>query len=208
MPLVQEIHQVMTSICIHYESWVIPKVLGARLRHVNVMACKMDHISSLIKRRYTQKAIRLKSRVMHIRSRVIVSSIIFLSVASTAWSRDGSLPNIDVQTLCRARQATINAVFGNQNADTFDSCVKSEHDARDKLLARWATMPTSEKANCVHPTAYSPSYLEWLGCIITREYAQTLPKVRPAAALAPGPCPHVTWKPDGTISSADTCHSR
>ena len=108
---------------------------------------------------------------MYVRSRIIISSIILLAAASTAWSRENSLPKIDFETLCRARQATIDAVFGKQNADTLESCVKSEQDARDKLLARWPTMTTLDKTYCIHPTEYSPSYLEWLGCIITREYA-------------------------------------
>ena len=148
---------------------------------------------------------------MYVRSRIIISNIIFLATAilaaaSTAWSRENSLPKIDIETLCRHRQATADAVFGKQNADGFESCVQSEQDARDKLLARWPTMTTLDKTYCIHPTEYSPSYLEWLGCIMTREYAQTLPKERPDSALAPGACPHVTWNLDGTISSADACH--
>ena len=149
---------------------------------------------------------------MYVRSRIIISNIIFLATASflaaasTAWTRENSLPKIDFETLCRARQATINAVFGKQNADTVESCIKSEQDARDKLLARWPTMAKLDKTYCIHPTDYSPSYLEWLGCIVTREYAQKLPKERPNSALTQGPCPHVTWKLDGTISSADPCH--
>lgn len=149
---------------------------------------------------------------MYVGSRIIISNIIFLATvsffaaASTAWSRENSLPKIDFERLCRARQATIDAVFGKQNGSTFESCVRSEQDARDKLLARWPTMTTLDITYCIQPTAFSPSYLEWLGCIITREYAQKLPKGRPDPALASGPCPHVTWKLDGTISSADPCH--
>ena len=143
---------------------------------------------------------------MHIRSNIIISSIVFLAVTSTALAREGSLPKIEFQTLCRARQITIDAVFSNQNSNAFDSCVSSEQDARDKLLARWASIAALDKTYCIHPSAFSPSYLEWLGCIMTREFAQGLRKGRPVSAPVQGPCPHVTWKLDGTISSAEICN--
>src|SRR5271169_1164362 len=142
---------------------------------------------------------------MYIRSRIIISGIILLAAAATALSSDNSLPKIDIQTICRARQATVDAVFGNGNVNTFDLCVRSKQDARDKLLARWATIPTLDKISCIHPTAYSPSYFEWLGCIITRDYVQTMRAARPASAPPPGPCPTVKWLPDGSIASVATC---
>ncbi len=152
-----------------------------------------------------ERSIRLKRHAMYVRSRIIVSGIILLAAASTAFSSDGSLPKIDIQTLCRMRQVTVDAVFSNQNANTFDSCVSSEQDARDKLVARWATISTLDKMSCVHPSAYSPSNLEWLGCIVTREYVRTLRAQRPVSAPEQRPCPTVKWQPDGSIASADTC---
>jgi hypothetical protein len=69
-------------------------------------------------------------------------------------------------------------------------------------------MQASDKLSCVHPTAYSPSYLEWLGCIMTREYVRTLRAERPTPTLMRGPCPIVNWQPDGSIASVDTCNLR
>jgi hypothetical protein len=145
-------------------------------------------------------------RRMYIRSTIIISGVIMFAAASTAFSRDVDVPKIDVQTLCRTRQATVDAVFTAQNSNALELCVSSEQDARDKLLARWATLSTLDKTSCVHPKAYSPSYLEWLGCIDTREYVHTLQISRPASAPTQGPCPTVKWQPDGSIVSVETCN--
>lgn len=142
---------------------------------------------------------------MHIQSIIIVTGTIFLAAASAALAGDGNLSKIDIQAVCRTRQATVDAVFSNQNSSTFESCTSSEQDARNKLLERWGTIPAEDKISCVHPAAYSPSYLEWLGCIVTREYVRALRAERPVAAPPRGPCPTVEWKSDGTIVGVVSC---
>ena len=48
---------------------------------------------------------------------------------------------------------------------TFETCVNSEHQARDALVAAWKDIPPSYKAACVKPGVYSPSYAEWISCL-------------------------------------------
>lgn len=145
---------------------------------------------------------------MYIRSRIIVSGTIVLMAASAAFSKDGTLPKIDLQKQCQTTQSATDALTGTKNPNAFDLCMKSEQSARDTLIERWATIPPADKANCIHPADWAPSYFEWLGCIDTKTYVRTMRKDHPEPTPASGLCPTVKWQSDGSIASVAPCDVR
>jgi hypothetical protein len=142
---------------------------------------------------------------MHIRSRIIIAGAIVL--ASAALSKDG-VPKIDLEKQCQKTQNATDALTGRKNPDAFDLCVKNEQSAREKLVERWATIPASDKASCIHSTDWSPSYLEWLECIDTRVYVRTMRKEHPTAMPASKLSPTVNWQTNGSITNVVACQLR
>ena len=140
--------------------------------------------------------------------RIIISCAFVLIAASTASSKDVVLPKIDLQKQCRTTQTATDELTGVKNPNAFDLCITSEQSARDKLLERWATIPASDKASCIHPADWAPSYFEWLGCIDTRVYMRTTRKDHPNPMAVSALCPMVNWQPDGSVTSVVTCNSR
>ena len=142
---------------------------------------------------------------MHIRSRIVVAGAIVLIAASAAFSKDGGLPEFDIQKQCQKTQRATDELTGTQNPGALDLCVKSEQSAREKLAERWATTSALDKASCVHPADWSPSYFEWLGCLDTREYVRTTRKDHPTSMSASKLCPTVNWQSDGSITDVVAC---
>jgi hypothetical protein len=158
---------------------------------------------------------------MFTKMRITLSAAIFLAAASAAPAKDGSLPKIDLEKVCRASEKEINAVFTGINRDVFAACMNDEQAARDQLLKDWATFSTLDTARCVVPNDYLPSYVEWSTCI---EMTRDVMKMRKEQAGAAGAganarpkshngrigsktkdCPVVQWREDGSVVSADAC---
>jgi hypothetical protein len=142
---------------------------------------------------------------MYSRLRIIISGAIVLMATSAALSKDSGLPQLDLQKQCRANQNATDALTGTKNLNAFDLCVKSEQSAREKLVARWTTIPPLDKTSCIHSTDWSPSYLEWLGCVDTKVYVRTMRTEHPTSMPTSGLCPTVNWKSDGSITNLVAC---
>ena len=92
----------------------------------------------------------------------------------------GSLPKIDIDRSCRESSEALNV---GTSAGVFDSCMESEKGAAAKLAKDWAIFPAVDKAHCVHPAIYLPSYVEWLTCL---EGESTLRAIRKENAAPRG----------------------
>jgi hypothetical protein len=79
----------------------------------------------------------------------------------------GAVPTIDVAKTCRAAEKAIIEIMKEARAANFEGCMKQEMAARDSLLKGWAAFPAPDKARCVNPSRYMPSYVEWLSCLET-----------------------------------------
>jgi len=143
---------------------------------------------------------------MSIRLSIVISGAIVLMASSAALSKEDALPTIDIQKQCRANQSTTDALFGNKSSNGFEHCVNSEETARGKLVERWKTIPPADKTSCIHPTNYSPSYFEWLGCIDTRVYVLKMRTERPVSLPNSTICPTVSWQINGEIASMVACN--
>jgi hypothetical protein len=110
-------------------------------------------------------------------------TVILSGAACAAYAQP--FPSIDVQKMCRASEAVSFA----DNTATFDVCMSDERAARERLVQDWANVEARDKARCVLPTEYLPSYTEWLTCL---EMERELRKIRQAqlderhARLPPG----------------------
>jgi hypothetical protein len=145
---------------------------------------------------------------MHIRSMIVISSAVALMAATAALSKDGVLPKIDLEKQCTKSQNVTDSLTGTKNPGSFDSCIKNEQSARDKLIERWAAIPASDKATCIRPTEFSPSYSEWLGCLDTRDHTRTLREKSPSPMRTSELCPIVNWNSNGEITSVVACYLR
>ena len=142
---------------------------------------------------------------MHVRLRIVVAGATVLMAASAALSKDGGLPEFDIQKQCQQTQRATDELTGTKNPGALDLCVKSEQSAREKLAERWVTTSALDKTSCIHPADWSPSYFEWLGCLDTREYVRTMRKDHPTAMPASKLCPTVNWQSDGSITGVVAC---
>ena len=95
-------------------------------------------------------------------------AVALMSAADLALSaQESGIPSIDTQRRCRTRAAQSAQMMGAQSMLTraFDSCVRSEQEARTALDAAWKDIPQNYKTFCIRPHVYSPSYTEWIACI-------------------------------------------
>jgi hypothetical protein len=126
---------------------------------------------------------------------------------------------IDLQKTCRVTERSVNAVFGSAITNVFERCVENEKAAREQLVKEWATYSAADRALCIQPRSYQPSYAEWLTCT---EMQRDVRKLRKEAASSPAPgllglrpaartgaaakrCPIVQYGPDGGMVSAIAC---
>ena len=145
---------------------------------------------------------------MHIRSIIVISGAVVLIAATAALSKDGVLPKIDLEKQCTKSQSVTDSLTGTKNLGGFDSCIKNEQSARDKLIEQWAAIPASDKATCIRPKDFSPSYFEWLGCIETRGHARRSRETNPGSMRTSELCPIVNWNSNGEITSVVACYLR
>ncbi len=81
-----------------------------------------------------------------------------------AAASGGGPTRIDIETTCRTSENEITKIFGSTTVVTYDSCLRQENEALATIEKDWATYPTSDRATCVQPKGYMPSYVEWLTC--------------------------------------------
>jgi hypothetical protein len=139
---------------------------------------------------------------------MIISGAIILMAASAALSKDGGLPQFDIQKQCQKVQRAADELTGTKNPNALESCVRNEQSAGEKLTERWATISTLDRTSCVHPVGWSPSYSEWLRCLDARDYTRTMRKDHPESMAASKLCPTVSWQLDGSITSVAACPLR
>ena len=101
------------------------------------------------------------------KSTIALSAAVVLFTTFAAMAKDDNLPSIDLKKACGIRAKASAEMMGDKSstAGAFDTCMKSEQQARDALAAAWKDMPADFKAFCIAPNVYSPSYTEWISCL-------------------------------------------
>jgi hypothetical protein len=153
--------------------------------------------------------------------KIVLSAAILFATASAGPAKDAGLPHIDLEKVCRASEKEVNAVFTGINRDVFSACMNDEKTARDQLVKDWATYSTPDRARCVLPMDYLPSYVEWFTCIemtrdvikMRKEQAAPTPAASNTRRKSPNgrtgseakECPVVQWREDGSVVSVNNC---
>jgi hypothetical protein len=156
-----------------------------------------------------------------IKSNVVISGAIIFAAACAAQAKGGGPPNIDLQSVCRATDKEIHAVFSDITRNVYDVCMSDEQDAHTQLVKEWASLAAPDKVRCVRTAGYLPSYVEWITCLDMARDVRTMHKeqaVSPTvgtSALAQSTqrtgapnikgCPIVQWREDGSIASLRAC---
>lgn len=101
-------------------------------------------------------------------SKLVIAAVLTVvtAVAAAAPVKD-NIPTIDLQKRCRNSAKAAVETLGDKSAESkaFDSCMRSEQEARDAIVAAWKDIPQSYKTFCVKPNVFSPSYVEWIACL-------------------------------------------
>jgi hypothetical protein len=143
----------------------------------------------------------------------------FLAFTSAASAEQSAPATIDLQKTCRVTEKAVASVFGDAIANVYDRCVENETAARQQLVKDWSTYSVADRAICIQPRSYQPSYTEWLTCT---EMQRDVRKLRKTAAETPTAgtlgqlpaprtgaaakrCPIVQYGPDGGMVSAIAC---
>jgi hypothetical protein len=120
-------------------------------------------------------------------------------------AKDGGVPTIDLEKRCRQSQRTTEQTVGSPLPDAFAVCMRTEQAARELLVKVWDTVPASVKAQCAQPSAYSPSYVEWVTCGEMERDVRKLRQEQPVSARTDNLCPIVLFEQDGSITSVNAC---
>jgi hypothetical protein len=102
----------------------------------------------------------------------LISSLV---LTHTLIAASDGLPTIDVAKTCQASTNELIKLFGDTTMISFDSCMRQQSAALEKLKAEWPSYPADDKSRCVQPAVYMPSYVEWLTCL---EAAREVRRIR------------------------------
>jgi hypothetical protein len=135
---------------------------------------------------------------------VLAVCVVVLASAATASAKNSGLPGLNLELACRSSEQAVSAVM-SVTTDIYKSCLDDENDARNQLDKAWAKFPTADKARCIQPKEYLPSYVEWLTCLEMTRDVKAMRKGRPGPTSSDiHECPVVRFLEDGTITSVET----
>lgn len=122
------------------------------------------------------------------RTAIVTGALVaLLAMTQSAWAQ---VPTIDLQITCKAASGVMLALMGGStSANDLQICIDTENKAREQMVKDWGTYDSSDRAGCIQPHVYLPSYVEWLTCFemnkVVREARKTrnLPAENPSAAV-------------------------
>jgi hypothetical protein len=141
---------------------------------------------------------------MIIKLEIILSVAMVLAAGGTAAAKDAGPPKLDIEHACHASERAVSAIF-SVTFDLYGSCMTDEQAARTELEKAWASFPASDKARCIQPKEYLPSYVEWLTCLGMARDVKAMRTGQPGPATTTDKCPVVRFHEDGSIISVDAC---
>jgi hypothetical protein len=148
---------------------------------------------------------------MYSKFKVTLAAVFILSTACMAAAKNDNIPVIDLQKRCNASVQAMQYLLqaGFKAEDAFKTCLDSEQKARDAIVSAWKDMPTSYKTRCIDPTAWSPSYIEWIACLelYIEVKKQRAGQIQQSNFHSTPRCPILDYGIDGSIKSVNACPS-
>jgi hypothetical protein len=80
-------------------------------------------------------------------------------------ARAQQVPTVDIAATCRLASAVTVSLLGSTGANDFQVCMDGENKAREQIIKDWSAFADSDRAGCIQPRVYLPSYIEWLTCM-------------------------------------------
>ena len=101
------------------------------------------------------------------KSKIALTAAILLFANLAAAAQESRFPNLETEKLCRSRAKSAEEMMGDKSvaSKTFETCMRSEREARNALVAAWKDIPPNYKAACIKPAVFSASYEEWISCL-------------------------------------------
>jgi hypothetical protein len=89
-----------------------------------------------------------------------------VAIALCSEPARAQLPTINIQATCQAAAGVmVSLMGGSTQLNDVQICLEGEQKAREQMLRDWSNFQASDRADCVQPDVYLPSYVEWLTCI-------------------------------------------
>jgi hypothetical protein len=116
----------------------------------------------------------------------IIAGVITVLAGIFADTARAQVPTVDIKKTCRAA-ATAMVSLGSAGSERDEEiCLKSESDARERMIKDWSSFDASDRKDCIQPKTYLPSYIEWLTCFEMnksvremKQRGQSMPPVLP-----------------------------
>ena len=97
--------------------------------------------------------------------RTAAAGLMAVAIVVCSEPARAQLPTIDIQATCQAAAGVMVSLLGGSTTQSdVQICLDSEQKAREQMLRDWSNFQASDRADCVQPNAYLPSYTEWLTC--------------------------------------------
>jgi hypothetical protein len=129
------------------------------------------------------------------RAAIITGALIALiAMTQSAWAQ---IPTINLQETCKAASGVMLALMGGSTtANDLQICLDTENKAREQIIKDWGAFDAGDRASCIQPRVYLPSYVEWLTCFEMNKVVREARKTRnvPAdSSSATVTLPRVQW---------------
>jgi hypothetical protein len=116
--------------------------------------------------------------------RTAAAGLMAVAIVLCSEPARAQLPTIDIQTTCKAAAGVmVSLLGGSTEVNDVQICLEAEKKAREQMLRDWSNYQASDRAGCVQPDVYLPSYTEWLTCFemnkVVREARQQGRQVTP-----------------------------
>ena len=126
----------------------------------------------------------------------VIVAVVLIGMVASDPARAQQVPTVNIAATCRAASIVTVSLLGSTGTDDFKVCMDGENRAREQIIKDWSAYAASDRAGCIQPRVYLPSYIEWLTCMemnkAVREARKTsgTPMANPSAPVT---LPRVDW---------------
>lgn len=126
----------------------------------------------------------------------VIVAVVLIGMVASDPARAQQVPTVNIAATCRAASIVTVSLLGSTGTDDFKVCMDGENRAREQIIKDWSAYAASDRAGCIQPRVYLPSYIEWLTCMemnkAVREARKTsgTPMTNPSAPVT---LPRVDW---------------
>jgi hypothetical protein len=119
-----------------------------------------------------------------------------IGVCCSAPARAQQVPTVNIAATCRAASVVTVSLLGSTGTDDVKVCMDGENRAREQIIKDWSAFAASDRAGCIQPNVYLPSYIEWLTCMEMNKSVREARKTSGTSTVSPNApvtLPRVNW---------------